>query len=112
MMTDGLTADEGRLIAAIEARADELVALLRDLVRAPSVNPPGDTSAAAQVVIAWLERHGLAHEVAGSAPERPSVVARLQLGAPGRCGRRGRTTSVVPQPSRHGAAGQCDGLER
>src|SRR4051794_21315505 len=82
MTTDDLTVDERRLIDAIDARADELVALLHDLVRAPSVNPPGDTRAAAQVVTAWLDQHGLASEVMGSAPDRPSVVARLPLGAP------------------------------
>jgi len=33
---------EDALMAAIEARADEMVALTRDLIAIPSVNPPGD----------------------------------------------------------------------
>ena len=85
-MADGLSPGEARLVAAIDARADELWALLRDLVRAPSLNPPGDTRAAAQVVTAWLEHQGFRPEVAGSAPERPSVVVRQALGPPGRSG--------------------------
>src|SRR5579883_1157791 len=79
-MAGGLRVDEARLAATIEARADELAALLRDLVRAPSVNPPGDTRAAAAVVTAWLAHQGLRAEVSGSAPERPSVVARHTFG--------------------------------
>jgi acetylornithine deacetylase/succinyl-diaminopimelate desuccinylase family protein len=75
-MVDMLTADEARLLDAIDARAGEACELLRDLVRAPSVNPPGDTRAAAQVVTGWLARHGLRAEMDGSAAERPSVVAR------------------------------------
>src|SRR3954468_6434931 len=82
-MTDGGNADERRLVAAIDARADEVAALLRDLVRAPSINPPGNTRAAAHVVTTWLQQRGLAFEVAGSASDRPSVVARLRLGAAG-----------------------------
>jgi succinyl-diaminopimelate desuccinylase len=75
-MADVISGAEARLTQAIDARADELRASLSDLVRAPSVNPPGDTRAAAQVVTAWLKRHGLRPQVMGSAPERPSVVAR------------------------------------
>jgi len=80
-VAEALSGDEARLLATIDARAEELWALLRDLVRAPSVNPPGDTRAAAQVVTSWLERQGLRPEVMGSAPERPSVVVRQAFGS-------------------------------
>jgi succinyl-diaminopimelate desuccinylase len=81
-MSDALSAAEARLMAAIDARGDELAALLRDLVRAPSENPPGDTGAAAGVATAWLNGQGLASEVTGSAPDRPSVVVRRNFDSP------------------------------
>src|SRR5947208_2421040 len=73
-MNGALMVEEKRLLAAIEARADELTALLGDLVRAPSENPPGDTRAAAHVVTVWLKQQGLQAEVIGSAVERPSLL--------------------------------------
>ena len=44
------------MLAAIDP--EETIAFLRDLVRAPSVNPPGDVSAAAAVCAhgAWTRR--------------------------------------------------------
>src|SRR5687767_10733760 len=73
--------DESRLLAAVDVRADELATLLRDLVRAPSVNPPGDTRAAAAVARDYLARQGVAHQLLGAAPERPSLLAGQPLHA-------------------------------
>src|SRR5712692_7930673 len=79
---ESLDAAEARLVAAVDARADELVELLRALVRAPSINPPGDTRAAAAVAAAYLERSGAAPRVKGESVERPSVLAEIGHGEP------------------------------
>jgi succinyl-diaminopimelate desuccinylase len=80
--TESLDAVEARLVAAVDARADELVELLCALVRAPSINPPGDTRAAVGVAAAYLERAGAAPRVQGESDERPSVVAEVGRGEP------------------------------
>lgn len=61
-----------------DAEAEQAVALLRDLVRAGSVNPPGDTTAPARVAMAALE--GLPVEVVAARAEKPNLVARLENG--------------------------------
>jgi acetylornithine deacetylase/succinyl-diaminopimelate desuccinylase family protein len=63
------------LLAAIDARHEELVRLLGDLVRATSVNPPGDTCAAAQVALDYLQLANVPARAIGSAGDRPSVLA-------------------------------------
>ena len=70
------TPDEARLLAAVDTRADELCSLVRELVRAPSVNPPGDTRAAAAVAQDYLARQGVTSRLVAAAPERPSVLAQ------------------------------------
>ncbi|HLH65029.1 MAG TPA: M20/M25/M40 family metallo-hydrolase [Solirubrobacteraceae bacterium] len=58
----------------------ETVALLRELIRMNTVNPPGAERAA----IEHLERHlaaaGLATEILAAEPERPNLVATLRAG--------------------------------
>lgn len=63
------------------AAHDELVGLLRDLIRIPSVNPPdpaGPEADAARHIAAVLRAEGLDPEVVEPAPGRGSVVARLR----------------------------------
>jgi succinyl-diaminopimelate desuccinylase len=61
---------------------ERLIAGLRDMVRTPSENPPGNESEIARSVAATCERLGLDVSVHEGAPERPSVVARWE-GGPG-----------------------------
>jgi len=56
---------------------DEVVELLRQLVRTASPNPPGDTRAVAGVVREYLEIAGIPVELIGPDETRPCVVARL-----------------------------------
>jgi acetylornithine deacetylase/succinyl-diaminopimelate desuccinylase-like protein len=70
-----------RLLAALEARQAELVALCARLVRIPSENPPGDTRAVATFVADYLTALGLAVQVHAPHPERPNVVATLGTAA-------------------------------
>lgn len=62
----------------------EVVALCRELVAARSVNPPGDTRAAAGVVRDFLAARGLGGEVVAARPEMPNVVAACDGAGPGR----------------------------
>lgn len=69
--------------AAVAARAGDVVPLTRRLVGAPSPNPPGDERAAAAVVDDYLaDLRGIARDVLGPAPERPSLVFGHGTGLP------------------------------
>ena len=56
----------------------DVVELLSELVRVPSVNPPGDERAVGAIVARRLIKAGLEVEVIESAPRRHNVVARLR----------------------------------
>ncbi len=63
------------------ARATELVGLLQDLIRIPSINPPdppGPEMDAAVFLADLLRREGLVPEVIESAPGRGNVTVRLR----------------------------------
>ncbi|MEP6503474.1 MAG: acetylornithine deacetylase/succinyl-diaminopimelate desuccinylase family protein [Betaproteobacteria bacterium] len=86
-----MNADTDALLARLEGRRDELVALTQALVRIPTVNPPGDAyEACARLLGERLERRGFAVEylrATGAPGDRDShprinVVARLE-GRPG-----------------------------
>ena len=89
-----MTEPLGRVLAAIEARRDELVALTQDLVRIPTTNPPGDAyRECAEAIGRRLARRGF--EVVyvrgvgtpGDSDRYPriNVVARREGARPGRC---------------------------
>ena len=42
VLADGLTAGAGKMLEFIDERRDELVELTRELIRFPTINPPGD----------------------------------------------------------------------
>jgi acetylornithine deacetylase/succinyl-diaminopimelate desuccinylase-like protein len=56
---------------------DEAVDVLRDLLRADTVNPPGNETRAAEVLRGYLEDAGVACELYAKVPERANLVARL-----------------------------------
>ena len=58
----------------------EVVELLQALVRADTVNPPGNETRAAEVLRAYFAGSGIACELVGRAPERMNLVARLAGG--------------------------------
>lgn len=57
---------------------DELVQLLRDLIRIRSVNPPGDEILAARFVEQVLAKEGIPSTVVEPFPGRGSIVARVR----------------------------------
>jgi len=83
-----------RLFARIEDKRDDLVALTRDLIRIPTVNPPGDAyTPCAEFIGDRLKGRGFAIEylraqgTIGDSDRYPrtNVVARIEGGRPGRC---------------------------
>ncbi|KIH93762.1 peptidase [Sporothrix brasiliensis 5110] len=51
------------LLQALDAAADAHIRLLQTFVQTPSPNPPGDTRAAAAVLTAFLDNHGVPYEI-------------------------------------------------
>ena len=65
--------DAAAVLAAIDA--DETIALLQDLVRVPSVNPPGDVADAAAVCARPLAEAGFAVRLLPHADGKPNLIA-------------------------------------
>ena len=73
------------IVGRIAEAAGDLIALTRQLVAAPSPNPPGDVTAAAAVALAFLRGiDGAKIERFEPAPGIVNVVARVAGGRPGR----------------------------
>ena len=66
------TTPRDQLRADLDRRHDEFVELCAQLLRRPSENPPGDTTAVTAFVADYLHGHGIAHEVI-AAPEQPTL---------------------------------------
>src|SRR3954451_23872550 len=74
------------LLASVDAARDEIVALLQDLVRLPTVNAgarpdTGDESLAAPLLSARLDEAGIPYETLFVTPGRANILARV--GQPG-----------------------------
>ena len=59
------------------ALRDEAVALLRDLIRVDTSNPPGRETPAALLLKQYLEASGVACELVAKDPDRANLVARI-----------------------------------
>jgi len=68
-------------VATVSVR-DEATELLQELLRANTVNPPGNETIAAELLRAYLESAGVECELYARVPERANLVARI----PGRGG--------------------------
>ena len=69
---------EAGVLAFLAEREEELVEFVRELVRTPSPNPPGDEWAVAALVRERLEALGVRElEQAGAEERRPNLLARL-----------------------------------
>ena len=70
------------MFSQIDALESELVALVRDLVRIPSVNtgfmPTGDETPVCEYVRDWLAADGISSEILGRVPERGNIIARIE----------------------------------
>src|SRR5207249_4018334 len=56
---------------------DEVTELLSRLIRVDTTNPPGNETAAAELLREYLEQHGVACELYARVPERANLVARI-----------------------------------
>jgi succinyl-diaminopimelate desuccinylase len=109
-----------QVVALIEARRDELVALTQELVRIPTTNPPGDGyRECAEVIGGRLARRGFAVEYVrgrgtpGDSDRYPriNVVARREGGPSGRCVHFNGHIDVV-EPGRGWSVAPFGGLVR
>jgi acetylornithine deacetylase/succinyl-diaminopimelate desuccinylase-like protein len=57
---------------------EEVVGLLQQLIRLNTVNPPGNETAAAELLRAYLEPFGIECELHARVPERANLVARIR----------------------------------
>jgi acetylornithine deacetylase/succinyl-diaminopimelate desuccinylase-like protein len=55
----------------------EVTELLQELIRVDTTNPPGNETAAAELLRAYLEENGVACELYAKVPERANLVARI-----------------------------------
>jgi succinyl-diaminopimelate desuccinylase len=68
--------------AYIQAHAADLQTYLADLIRARSVNPPGDEFRPAAVLTDFCRRHDIPYETYEKLPGRTNIVARIGQGRP------------------------------
>jgi acetylornithine deacetylase/succinyl-diaminopimelate desuccinylase-like protein len=59
---------------------DEVTDLLQRLIRVDTTNPPGNETAAAELLRDYLQGSGVACQLIGKAPERANLVARIPGG--------------------------------
>ena len=59
---------------------EEVTALLQELLRANTVNPPGNETIAAELLRDYLAANGIPCELVGRSPDRLNLVARLRGG--------------------------------
>jgi acetylornithine deacetylase/succinyl-diaminopimelate desuccinylase-like protein len=58
----------------------EATVLLQELLRVDTVNPPGNETAAAEVLVEYLARGGIESELIARVPDRANLVARIPGG--------------------------------
>jgi len=86
-------------MTATDTLRDEAAALLQQLIRLNTVNPPGNETLAAECLRDYLEPHGLEVQLLGRTPERMNLVARLRGGdGPALCFL-SHTDTVVADPN-------------
>jgi acetylornithine deacetylase/succinyl-diaminopimelate desuccinylase-like protein len=80
--------------------AAEAVALARDLIRIDTSNPPGNETAAAELLRDYLARHGIECELVARVPGRANLVARVRGSGGGPSLALTGHTDVVPADAR------------
>jgi succinyl-diaminopimelate desuccinylase len=63
---------------------ERIITLVRDMVRIPSENPPGDTTELYAFIADFLKRQGLDYETVAPVPEWPNLVASIEGRQPGK----------------------------
>ncbi len=78
---------------------DEVTTLLQALLRADTVNPPGNEIRAAEVLRGYFAENGIEAEFYARDPDRPNVVARLRGGDGPSLAFLSHTDTVVADPA-------------
>ena len=60
----------------VEKNKEELLKLCSDLIKIPSVNPPGDVEEIVEYICNYLKEHNVSYEVLRPTPGTPDIVAR------------------------------------
>jgi len=66
----------------LERRRASIIGFLASLVRAESVNPPGDTRKVVDLIATRLRGASIDFQILGDEPRKPNLVARLGAGRP------------------------------
>lgn len=76
---------EATVVKFLRERADEILEFTCDLIRTPSVNPPGDEVPISKVILEKLRVLGVTErQIIGALDARPNVLAHVQGTEPGR----------------------------
>ena len=75
---------------------DEVTDLLQRLIRVDTTNPPGNETAAAELLRDYLEANGIECELIAKVPERANLVARIPGGDGPSLSSSGTRTSCSP----------------
>lgn len=76
---------EATVVKFLRERADEILEFTCELIRTPSVNPPGDEVPISKVILEKLRMLGVTERrIVGALGERPNVLAHVQGTKPGR----------------------------
>jgi acetylornithine deacetylase/succinyl-diaminopimelate desuccinylase-like protein len=84
---------------ATVALREEVADLLQGLIRLDTVNPPGNETAAAELLREYLEPHGVQCELYARVPERANLVARIPGGGGPRLALLSHTDTVLADPA-------------
>ncbi|TVY37301.1 Succinyl-diaminopimelate desuccinylase [Lachnellula subtilissima] len=74
--------DAKTLLEEIDANKGAHVAFLQSFTQTPSPNPPGDTRAAANIIISYFRNKNIEPEIIAPQPSMPNVVSDLICGDP------------------------------
>ena len=75
---------KAELLQRIDGDREVLLDFLRNFIRCPSPNPPGDTREAADHIRRFLERHRAEYRIIAPNEAMPNIVATFETGRPGR----------------------------
>lgn len=76
---------EATVVEFLRERADEILEFTCELIRTPSVNPPGDEVPISKVILEKLRMLGVTErQIVGALDERPNVLAHVRGTEPGR----------------------------
>lgn len=91
---------------------DEVVELMRDLIRIDTSNPPGNETPAAELLVSYLGGAGAECELVGPDPERLNLVARIPGSGSGPSIMLMAHTDVVPAPVENWTVRPFEGVLR